>query len=443
MDIDEWFSNDKVIEKSRKPYAHFDLRTNLLKARKYITNPDKVAHHGFYPFIKFNINYPRYRKNNTILKTKKRPICYSAHIDRCIYQYYSFLINQKYNLHLKQEKIDQVPVAYRTDLHINNVDIFKDIIEFIRNCGSCYVMIGDFTDFFDNINHQYLKSQLCDLLQVKRLPPDYYAVFKSVTKYDYWKLDDLLNLNKPDVKDLKDLNTKARVLPKKVYKANRSHIKHNDLKVGIPQGSAISACLANVYMLSVDKKISDFVTKRRGIYKRYSDDFVVVLPQTVDSQRNIEKIIEFFNTLKKENLMELQSEKTQVFELKANGILTNIGHHFQPRLNEDKKTINFLGFSFDGKEVTIRAKTISKYYYRMHHKAIGIAHRYDKRHGFQGSDKLYRLYSERGKHGRGNFFTYVDRVKESFPDDPIDRYTKNHMVKIRRTLKKHQRHSNE
>lgn len=74
-------------------------------------------------------------------------------------------------------------------------------------------------------------------------------------------------------------------------------------------------------------------------------------------------------------------------------------------------------------------------------KAIDIAHQYDKQHGFRGSDKLYKLYSERGKNGKGNFFTYVDRVKESFPTDPISKYTKNHMVKIRRTLKNHKQFS--
>lgn len=441
MDINEWLSNDKTIEKSRKPYAHFDLRTNLLKSRKYVTNPDKIAHHGFYPFIKFNIDYPRYRKGRPTLKVKKRPICYSAHIDRCIYQYYSFLINQKYNLRLKQDGINQVPVAYRTNLHINNIDIFKFISDFIRSHNPCYVMIGDFTHFFDRINHQYLKRQLCKLLKVKRLPSDYYAVFKSVTKYDYWELDDLLELNKLTIKNLKDLNAKTRILSKKDYKANRSHIQHNNSNIGIPQGSSISACFANVYMLSIDKKIHNFVIERGGIYRRYSDDFMVVLPQTRDSQNDIEEIIRFFNTLKHKKLMELQPQKTQVFELNSNGTLTNIGHRFQPKLNENNKVINFLGFSFDGNEVTIRGKTISKYFYRMHHKAIGIAHQYDKQHGFRGSDKLYKLYSERGKNGKGNFFTYVDRVKESFPIDPIGKYTKNHMVKIRRTLKNHKQFS--
>ena len=151
MDEDKWFSDEKVIQKSKKAYAHFDLRTNVVKARKYITNPDKIKHHGFYPFIKYVMEYDRFHKVDGELKvdTKKRPICYSAHIDRCIYQYYSALLNEKYNLRLKRDGIDKVPVAYRTDLHCNNIDIFKQIVDFINEHLSCYVMIGDFTKFFD------------------------------------------------------------------------------------------------------------------------------------------------------------------------------------------------------------------------------------------------------------------------------------------------------
>lgn len=50
-------------------------------------------------------------------------------------------------------------------------------------------MIGDFTNFFDNLDHLYLKQQLCQLLGVCQLPDDYYAVYKSVTKYCKWDLN--------------------------------------------------------------------------------------------------------------------------------------------------------------------------------------------------------------------------------------------------------------
>lgn len=112
--------------------------------------------------------------------------------------------------------------------------------------------------------------------------------------------------------------------------------------------------------------------------------------------------------------------------------LENIGHLFDPKLNEVKHNIDFLGFCFDGKRVTLRGKTISKYHYRMKHKAVGVAKGYTKSKGFKGSDKLYKLYSERGANGKGNFLTYVQRAKKKFPNDSIDNPIKNNMVKIRR-----------
>lgn len=442
MDENKWFSDENVIQKSKKAYAHFDLRTNVVKARKYITNPDKIKHHGFYPFIKYVMRYDRFHKVNGKLAfdPKEREICYSAHIDRCIYQYYSALLNEKYNLRLKHDGINNVPVAYRTDLYCNNIDIFRQAIDFIRECQSCYVMIGDFTDFFDKINHQYLKRQLCNLLGIKRLKPDYYAVFKSITQYSTWDLDNLLKLNnlKDTRADRRKLNSKSRIIPVSVFKANRDQIERHDSDKGIPQGSAISACLANIYMLEIDKKISDFVKMHGGMYRRYSDDFIIILPTEEKTQEYLEQIIKRFNAYHNEGLLELQPRKTQVFRLDRQGDLENIGHLFEPKLNELKRNINFLGFSFDGKHVTLRGKTISKYSYRRRHKAIGIAKDYKKTKGFKGSDKLYMLYSERGQNGKGNFLTYVHRVKKEFPNDPVDAPIKNNMVKIRRTLEKYQ-----
>lgn len=48
-------------------------------------------------------------------------------------------------------------------------------------------------------------------------------------------------------------------------------------------------------------------------------------------------------------------------------------------------------------------------------------------------------YSERGATGkRGNFFTYVNNAEKEFGSDEMIRHDlKNHMSKIRKTLKKH------
>ena len=83
-------------------------------------------------------------------------------------------------------------------------------------------------------------------------------------------------------------------------------------------------------------------------------------------------------------------------------------------------TIDFLGFSFDGKQVTIRPKTISKYYYRMYSKAKTI-----RRNSWYTSEgkkiskkNIYQRYSIRGAYNKkGNFLTYVERAKCSYGKD--------------------------
>lgn len=57
----------------------------------------------------------KYNKK-TGVKPKTREICYAAHMDRCIYQYYSAILNENYNKYLIEQNIESVPVAYRTNL---------------------------------------------------------------------------------------------------------------------------------------------------------------------------------------------------------------------------------------------------------------------------------------------------------------------------------------
>ena len=59
--MDSWLNDRKTIEKSIRPYAHFDSRTNIANVRQYISNPQKVAKHGFYPFIHYEKNMDKFK----------------------------------------------------------------------------------------------------------------------------------------------------------------------------------------------------------------------------------------------------------------------------------------------------------------------------------------------------------------------------------------------
>lgn len=490
-------------------YAHFDEKFGLHTSWDYVTNPEKVKTHGFFPFITYDqIFYKVSNKNGAItVKDKVRPICYAAHIDRCIYQYYGYLLNEAYNEFTANVDISKSVVAYRTNLHKNNIHFAKQAFDFIKQ-GDCNIVIGDFKGFFDNLNHTYLKTQLCTVLCVEQLSPDWYAVFKNITKYSTWDLIDILQLNElitdTDIKNratfhenalagdtrnarnlmkyfdskIKELNgfeienpkerSKKLALTKEQFKKHKKvYLKRNCETFGIPQGSSISAVLSNVYMIDFDQKICEFVENLNGLYLRYSDDFIIVLPKNCNF--NLQELVSYLHGIVKETKqLTLEEKKTQTYTCEQNQI-------FNVNLNNGDKLashIDYLGFIFDGKEVELRPKTVSKYYYRMYQKLNYIVKSKGvTKNGKQISCKeLYKTYTQKGRSGQydpeqlpkkviqkngknpyasGNFFSYVYKANAIFnPEytgknktkqpknqkEPITKSTNRHLLKIRRKL---------
>ena len=58
----EWLNSAESVERSKKPYAHFDWRTDIGQQREYIADPNKVTKHGFYPFIHYKKRTLKYNK---------------------------------------------------------------------------------------------------------------------------------------------------------------------------------------------------------------------------------------------------------------------------------------------------------------------------------------------------------------------------------------------
>lgn len=436
--MDAWLSDKETIRKSKRYYAHFDVKTDIGHVKDYVSNPQCVAMHGFYPFIHYEMDMSKFNKEKGQVP-KTRDICYAAHIDRCIYQYYSHILNELYNERTISDGISDVAVAYRTNLRKSNIQFSKAAYDFIRKTENCYVMIGDFTHFFDNLDHAYLKKQWCSLLGCERLPKDHYNVFKNITSFSQWELTDLLKINalKDNKAGHRALNKQSRVLTAEQYKNNRSHIQPNRNHYGIPQGSPISGMLANLYMLEVDRQIHDLIEQYKGFYMRYSDDFIVVLPDRPDGQvlNVFSEVREFIASAPR---LILEPSKTQYFRYVEKEV-ENIGKAISKDADDSKKFINFLGFSFDGKKVFIRSKTTAKYYYRMYRKAKNIAKTggYTRKGNHINLSGLYTLYSEHGaKSKRGNYFTYIEHAEEEYgQDEEIRHDLKNNMGKIRKVLK--------
>ena len=269
-----------------KPYAHFDLRVSLSmpSIRKYVMDRTKIVTHSFYPFIHFEKKNSRYGKKGP---KKPRELYYCSHLDRCVYQRYAFLLNCQYNIWACENNIDDVAIAYRDSLGKNNIDFAKDAFDAIRSFPQCFILVGDFTNFFDNLEHQYLKKMMCEVLGVERLPQDYFSVFKNITRFSSWDWKDIVKAAGENIAERgvrKKINSKETVLTKEQFQKNKKDIKKNISGVGVPQGSPISAVLSNIYMIKFDKDIKRYVICKGGIYMRYSDDFIIVLPYERDAE---------------------------------------------------------------------------------------------------------------------------------------------------------------
>ena len=428
-----WLNSPKTIRRSRKPYAHFDSRTCITDQWSYISDPSRIATHGFWPFIHYKREYIRYNKKAG--KTKKyRDICYASHIDSCIFQYYSFLLNELYNRRLAQKDLHLTAIAYRSNLpKQSNLHFARRAFDFIREQNQCYVMIGDFTGFFDNLDHSYLKERWADLLEAEQLPADHYAVFKNITRYSVWERESLLAINglENNRKGIRELNSKKKVLSLEQFKEGKKNIEKNPNSYGIPQGSPISAVLANIYMLEADDKIQAAINLHGGLYMRYSDDFIAVIP--ADNAKAIQVLEEVKQIIGSIPRLELEPRKTQYYYYN-NGGIENCGKLIDTNANTEHDIIFFLGASFDGQTVRIRQKAITKYYYRMYRKGKWI--RRQKGISPKGKQISNRnLYEKYSQNGQQNFLSYIDRAHTVFSDQCFDdKVISRHMQRIRRAI---------
>lgn len=159
---------------SKKSYSHFDYRVSFRDVEEKVLNPCFVEHHGFYPLISNTLCHVRYRYGVKTLKT--RDIAYAAHLDHRIYQYYALLWGQLYNARADFVGINDVAVAYRSGLRHTNISAAADAIDMIRSLDDALVITGDFTHFFNNLNHSYLQCAVRGFFDGGSLPKDHYRV---------------------------------------------------------------------------------------------------------------------------------------------------------------------------------------------------------------------------------------------------------------------------
>lgn len=438
------------IYKLRK-YPHFDNRIHWRDVKHLVENPDYIVHHSFYPFIHYIQEMPKYPKaflNPDKYKQgkrdepKDRDIMYSAHIDRYIYEYYAHRINLYYNEYAKEHRINNCAVAYRNN-HPGktNIHFAKAAFDAIKKTDNAMVIIGDFSKYFDQIQHKHLKEMLMRIMKVDSLPDDYYKVFRSITKHSWLELDEIREYKGINRKEFNKLD---RIFtPEELRSYKKGRLQKNEKDYGIPQGSAISAVFSNVYLIDFDCIINDYITGIGGFYCRYCDDFIIIVPWTTENKR--EDIVNFvFRTVSSIPNLDLQYDKTQIYHYE-NEKITDITKCYRMNNKPERNYISYLGFSFDGKVVSIRSKTITKYYERMYRKVDSITRNngYTKFGHKIPMHNLYQLYSKKGKNvdkkkkRKGNFLTYVDKALIVFgTNEAIDRDTKRAWGKMQKRLHK-------
>lgn len=421
-----------------KGYTHFDVRKKPAKYMNKVKNPCWVNKHGFYPFIHFQMIFNKYIEladGTKEKKLKERDIYYSSHVDRYIYQYYASKLNQGYNEYVKSDGTNKAVIGYRKGMKgKSNIHFAKEVFEFIGQQDNAVIMVGDFTNFFDNLDHKYLKKMINNVQGSIELSEDEYKVFRSITKFSFIELEDI-EIEK-GMKRIEMKKEEKYFSTDQFQEVKKSSLKTNNKTFGIPQGSAISAIYSNVYMIEFDRIINDIATGKRGLYRRYCDDFIIVIP--VENIKEYELVIngiraEINNLVDSIPRLELHTDKTQFL---AYNSISESKFEDKPGC---ERILDYLGFSYDGKEVRLREKSLFKYYSRAY-KKVRTLNKHIKRDNYNAIRKtLYRRYTHLGDKRysteHGNFITYARKAHEimdssKYLESAIRNQYKRHWAKI-------------
>ncbi|MDO8486408.1 MAG: reverse transcriptase domain-containing protein [Candidatus Staskawiczbacteria bacterium] len=367
--LSDWAEKEKKkieVDKKRR-YLHFDARIKSIGHRliNEISNPDYVIGRFFYPFIK-DVQITRRYKRNTegvkFIESKRRPICYASHKDAFIFSWYAYILNYLYEIKIKGLGISNNAIAYRSFLRKNNVHFAKEVFNFIKIKKECVVLCFDIVNFFDSLDHKIVKSVWknllidTDLIENNGLPKDHYAVFKASTKYSFAIKKNIFKFFKIDKKNIKSFSKICEQEDFQKIVRTVGLIQKNNEKKGVPQGIAVSSVLSNAYMIDFDLAVAQYVAGFDGLYRRYSDDIIVVCEK--DNYRNTEVFIkEQIAKLK----LEIQSEKTEIrlFSIDDQKKINCTDE------NGKQSKLQYLGIQTDGLEEKFRGKTVAKFYRRI------------------------------------------------------------------------------
>ena len=337
-----------------KRYPHFDQPIRVpTQVRALVESPPRIAARAFLPFIGFSVTTKKFKPEEGRFVPKHRDLKYASHTDSQIFRHYANILSAHYETYIASRGIAECVLAYRKFNPAKcNIHFADEVFRWISASAPCEVLTWDIRDFFESLDHEYLKKRWLTILEAASLPDDHYSVFKAVTRYacvDRDALYEKFGISRQQAKswmgpicDPHEFRT--------IVRGGRL-IEINESGSGIPQGSAISAVLSNIYMLEVDCEMAALASRVGGIYRRYSDDILIACRPEDRS--------DFQAALR----AQISDAKVQLHDGRGKhccAVFSRCGDALAA-----KPPLQYLGFSFDGVKARIRSQTVAKFFRRM------------------------------------------------------------------------------
>lgn len=357
-------------------YAHFDRPLSKVAAERLAESPLAVTSHAFWPVI---LNPHRVlsskvgadgRRRRVV---KRRPIAMCAHSDAHIYAFYAWWLCQLLEQVYLAEGGEHVLAYRKHDPPQCNVHFAMSAFNELTENAPCEFVAMDVEGFFDVLDHGHLKAAWCQLLGTPRLPDDHFAIYKACTR-DYAitipRLRDLLGgevrrragkqraaICSPE-RFRSTIKPELRPRHELVWEVKRKSKPQlaSDGPAGIPQGLPISAVLANVYMLEVDRTLRRKTAELGGTYRRYSDDILVIVPpgkghQAEEMVQNELAQVRLTINAKKTERRKTTKRLGRARSVAADANWSELG----------LAPASYLGLVFDGENVSLRPSTVSAF----------------------------------------------------------------------------------
>jgi Reverse transcriptase (RNA-dependent DNA polymerase) len=462
-------------EPKQKQYAHFDAPLSKREMRKLATDSTRVAHHQFFPFLRFVEEWQPFRrkrgKPGPKPDRKSRTIRYASRRDTAVFSYYRSLLSDRYEARLAELGLEDAVLAYRRILTPagsgkSNINFALEAFQEISRHSSSVVLALDISKFFESLDHERLEAAWASLLDVTELPPDHKHVFENITRYADVSRDEAL-VRLGHAKWLSAgagqvLRITAKPIPIQLCSPAEFRLKvggrggiypklierHADPH-GVPQGAPLSDLLANAYLMTFDVELKRYASALGGRYFRYSDDILLVIPSTNPKEADAAEAFAASCIKASGNALQIKPAKTSAYLYERKGGELNFSH----LRGRAPNGLEYLGFRFDGEKAHVRASTLSRLHRNITFAARAAAKGHVARYPgkslsqliakFDLSDFMQRYgrvedFDPRSKPKGWTFWTYAKRSSAVFGamGSPIDRQLSRYRSFVKRQIEK-------